>query len=186
MIDMLDVHKKLLEDFQIHKVLREYGGCKQCGWCCHNERLTIFKDDVIKLGSLLKQEHIQKRDEISITLKLPCPFTDKNRCRIYNRRSDICKTYPFLLHYLGMFSLSIDCPLGKKIGNDIINYCKINGIKILGDDEKTEAMKMVDQLVKDRELDSGDGYSSNIMNIPFDLFREFLNWREKNIKRQKR
>lgn len=176
---MLEVHKRLLEDFGIKKLLREYSGCQQCGWCCHNERLTIFKDDILKMESLIKPDHIVRSDEISTTLKLPCPFVNGNRCSIYNRRSDICKTYPFLLHYPGMFTIAMDCPLGKKICDDIIEYCKIKGIEIAGDEKKTETMKFIDEMVEDGDLNSGDGYQSKIVNIQFSLFGEFLRWREK-------
>ncbi|MDD3474426.1 MAG: YkgJ family cysteine cluster protein [Candidatus Dojkabacteria bacterium] len=178
---MLPFHKRLLEEFNIKKLLKEYGGCQQCGRCCKNERLTIFKEDVIRLGLLLKSEHIQRRDDVCVTLKLPCPFLNKNRCNVYNKRSDVCKTYPFLFHYIGMFTVVMDCPLGKKIYDDIIKFCEYSGIKIVGDESKTEEMKFIDRLVEDKKLNSGDGYSSKITNVPFDLFREFLNWRNKNI-----
>lgn len=73
--------------------------------------------------------------------------------------------------------------MGKKICDDIIEYCKVAGINILGDGEKTEAMRFVDKVAEDENLNSGDGYESKIVNIPFELFKDFLEWREKQNKR---
>ncbi len=162
--------------FQLKDIIKKYGGCQQCGWCCRNERLTIFTPDVEKLGSVLKPEYIYSKEDISVTLILPCPFINsKNRCNIYNRRSGICQTYPFLLHYPGQLTIGYNCPLGKKICEDIIKYCEHSSIKIVGDESKTEEMKYVDNLTKDMKLNSGEGYESKIVNVPFEIF---MNWRK--------
>ncbi len=181
---MLRQLRRALEEFHIKDLIKEYGGCQQCGWCCRCERLSIFSEDVEKLGQLLKPEHIENLDRISVTLHLPCPFlNDKNRCSVYNRRPEVCATYPFLFHYPGLFTIAQDCICGKKICNDIIRYCNAVGIKIAGDELKTAEMKFVDNFVKDKKLNSGDGYASNIVNIPFDMFKGFLIWRKKLSKR---
>ena len=180
---MIPALRKIIEEFGIQKLIKEYGGCQQCGWCCKNERLTIFRADVKKLGSILKPEHIQKDNEACVTLVLPCPFAIKNRCGVYSRRSDICKTYPFLFHYPGQFTIGYDCPLGKKICDDIIRYCNTVGIEIVGDELKTGTMKRVDQYIKDNNLNSGDGFQSKIVNIPFEMFTDFLKWRQKHARK---
>jgi len=167
--------------FGLKKIMKKYGRCQKCGWCCRNERLTIFLPDAKRLGERLKSEHIQKNDEVSITLKLPCPYiTDKNQCEVYSKRSGICKTYPFLLHYTGLLSIAYDCPLGKLICDDLIKFCQTNGVKILGEDGKTDQMKEVDKMVNEKKLNSGEGYSSNIVNVPFEVYQV---WRRSNVER---
>lgn len=175
---------KVEKDLQLRKILREYGGCQGCGWCCKNERLTIYPEDVKKLGTILKSEHVHHINEIgdlkTITLILPCPYINKrNRCDIYSKRPNICQTYPFILHYPNQVTIAYDCPLGKKICDDIFKFCRHNGVSIDTDDEhKTEEMKIVDEIVKDQKLNSGDGYSSKIVNIPFELFKLWRNAEE--------
>ena len=44
-------------------------------------------------------------------------------------------------------------------------------------------MRFVDKVAEDENLNSGDGYESKIVNIPFELFKDFLEWREKQNKR---
>lgn len=178
---MLRQLRRIIDEFHIKDLIKEYGGCQQCGWCCRNEKLTIFQEDVEKLGSLLKHEHIEGVDRISVTLKLPCPFINaNNRCDVYNRRPEVCKTYPFLFHYPEMFTIAQDCLVGKKICYDIIRYCNTVGIKIAGDESKTGTMKAVDEFVKNQKLNSGDGYVSKIVNIEFNMFKDFLIWRNKH------
>lgn len=169
------------------KLIREYGRCEQCGWCCKNERLTIFSNDVKKLGNRFKPEHIERQVDTHIyTLKLPCPFLSGKRCSAYNLRPEVCTTYPFLFHYPRQITIGIDCPLGKRICDDIQNYCEITGIKISYDDEeKSKLMKSIDQLVNEKGWNSGDGYQSKIVNVPQDMFNDFLIWRKKNRKEEK-
>ena len=44
----------------------------------------------------------------------------------------------------------------------------------MGDESKTETMKKVYQMVRDKGLNSGDDYISKIVNVPFDMFNDFL------------
>ena len=175
----MSLFERSFESFHLRKLMKEYGGCQQCGWCCTNERLTVLKEDIDKLEFLLKPEYITRKDHVSASLKIPCPFLLKNRCSVYNKRPWVCKSYPFLYHYIDLMTIAYDCPLGKRICDDIIKYCEVKGVRIAGDEEKTESMKAVDKAVNDMKLNSGEGYESKIVNVPYKLFKGFLIWREK-------
>ena len=173
MIDKLPVY--LEERFLVKTVIKKYGGCRNCGWCCRNERLSIFPLDVKRLGKRLKPEYIRNEVDGYTSFHLPCPYiTEKNRCRAYNLRPGICKTFPFIVHYQEQLTISMDCPLGLQISTSIKKYCISIGMVIKSEEDKTPDMIEIDKRMEKRNLNSGDGYTSNIMNVPFEVYDKWL------------
>lgn len=158
----------------INALLKRYS-CENCGRCCRHERVTISKEDRQRNRRLISA--IQ--DNIILghsTLKLPCPFiSDKNQCTCYITRPSACRHYPIFRKYPGFISIS-ECPYGTKIINDVLEFCKLNGIRT--DDAKTKEhiIKMDDAY---REMGVGQKERFVALSVPIEVFNAFYKWKMK-------
>ncbi|HDN96071.1 MAG TPA: YkgJ family cysteine cluster protein [Thermoplasmatales archaeon] len=113
------------------KINSMIGACSRCSRCCYY-RIPILQEDKQKIANYLGIS----LDEIQKTLsngyiEPPCPFLEKNECKIYPARPIVCRMYPFLLLNEGLFLVNInECQLAKEI------------YKKLGGEEKTNVVKV--------------------------------------------
>lgn len=169
----------------IKRLLREYGPCKQCGHCCRTERVTISMEDSQKLkeddpeffdNSVFKifDENIKL-----VSLKLPCPYLNGNRCRSYNVRPSVCSLYPFIFAY-GSIAI-VHCPFGERVINDIVRFCKMKDIDVSNQDEDSEQKMIAHEIDKiyDKMGIKTEGLSSTILHVPSEVFDEFIMWKKK-------
>lgn len=79
--------------------LTDHGKCTGCGLCCANF-LPLSQSEIKEIHRYMKKHHIKEasggplKDEV---LVLTCPFLDsskeKDKCRIYPVRPQICKDF---------------------------------------------------------------------------------------------
>ena len=71
------------------------GECSKCGSCC-SALLPLKKSEIDRLRRLIKVRHIKPHEQPKVVtvVDLTCPFlSDDNKCRIYDERPYICKTF---------------------------------------------------------------------------------------------
>jgi len=91
-------------DYQIAEEHPEW--CSHCGTCCTQSSPIFIHRDEINLLLIFKpslnEEIIQNKEYTQHYMfkeDLPCKFHDPeiNRCKIYNFRPQVCRTYPLVL-----------------------------------------------------------------------------------------
>ncbi len=91
-------------DYQIINEHPEW--CSHCGTCCRESSpIFIHKDEInaiLTFKSDLKDDIVKNRDyeeHFMFKKDLPCRFHDfeANRCKIYDVRPQVCRTYPLVL-----------------------------------------------------------------------------------------
>ncbi len=164
----------------IKVLLKLYGSCTRCGWCCRNERLTISveENDVIKrrLHVTDNDDAIYKKHSVIVSFKLPCPYVnDVNRCNIYNVRPHVCREYPILFRYVDAITIA-RCPLGNKIIDDMLVFCEQHGIKVESSEESElgDENIAIDKLYDVLDLRRHDGFSPIVIHVPLPVFDTFL------------
>ena len=166
-------------------LIKEYGSCQQCGWCCVNERFTLPLTDrrfeKLKKAEPERFEHgTESIHVLGVTFKLPCPFLDEHkRCVVYDIRSDICRYYPFLFRYEYILTIADDCPLGEKIIADVVAFGEARGVKVTNKNEaenlaEKQSMDRIDKMCTELGMRSGDGYESRVLNVPYVIMHEFI------------
>jgi len=80
----------------------KYFKCSRCGWCCKIAPATITYNELTKISHYLKitNKRMLKKNcfttlDGQLKLRSPCPFYIQGKCKIYNIRPLICRTYPF-------------------------------------------------------------------------------------------
>jgi len=74
------------------------GRCKQCGRCCRTFTDWIMKPTE-EMRKILEMRGIKVRDIDDMTSAVivetkPCIYLKNNKCKIYNSRPELCRTYP--------------------------------------------------------------------------------------------
>lgn len=108
------------------EINRLIGACNRCSKCCHY-RIPLLEEDKQRIenyiGDTLK--------ELNGYIEPPCPFLEKNACKIYPARPLVCRIYPFLLLNEGLFLVNInECQLAQKIYKMLGGREKANIVKI--------------------------------------------------------
>lgn len=66
--------------------------CKQCGWCCkHVDYILLTGEDIQRIGST---DNIEVYDDKYMQMKTPCIYLKDNKCTIYDKRPNSCRTFP--------------------------------------------------------------------------------------------
>lgn len=75
--------------------------CKACGYCCSKWEVTYPNNPVQNEFMYARGFSILQRcDEfIQWVIDLKCPQLKGNKCRIYDKRPEACKRYPFSNNY---------------------------------------------------------------------------------------
>lgn len=101
---MIAENKKLLEVLEDMKngVLDKthHGECSQCGACCSN-LLPMTDKEVKRIHRYIKKNHVEEYKHLipvsGVVIDMTCPFMDdskqKEKCRIYPERPEICKQF---------------------------------------------------------------------------------------------
>jgi Fe-S-cluster containining protein len=163
---------------KIKKLLSLYT-CEKCAYCCRHERVTISPEDVRKNRKLKGaiQEYIFMDYGV---LRLPCPFiSEENKCSCYYSRPKACLNHPFSQKYPQYITIS-DCPYGKKIVKDLLEFCNTNGIPTEDAEGKDNIDKM-DNLYK--QIGVGQEESFMATSVPVPVFEAFFLWvtKKKNL-----
>ncbi len=168
----------------IRQLLREYGPCPNCAYCCKVERVSMGRD-----GMDLLERHDPKFFKEAIfkvweggnfvSLKSPCPYLKGNRCRAYNLRPMACKIYPFVMMYETMMSI-VYCPFGERIINDILEFCKVAGVGQTAEatGETKEVMEETQKFFDEVGLRTGE-VEIRVLNVPYEVIDGFMVWRKK-------
>ena len=69
--------------------------CKRCGICCRTVVTEIAEKDMRQMGFKLNCRGFIKHDgKIYAIMDSECKQFKNNRCKIYDRRPEACKTFP--------------------------------------------------------------------------------------------
>lgn len=98
-----------------------HGECSQCGACCSNA-LPMSKEEIGKIRKYIKENNIKEYKRVfplkNPTINMTCPFMDdskqKEKCRIYPVRPEICRQF-------------ICCPEKRKL----FDFSKVNRSEIV-------------------------------------------------------
>lgn len=104
----LDMSSEELDSI-VHEILEEVVSeidCTSCANCCKQVKPYLDQKDVSVLSSGLKiseeqfQEkylsHVEDDDGDYIFNALPCPFLENNKCKCYEYRPKVCRSFPHL------------------------------------------------------------------------------------------
>jgi len=90
----------------IYKRLRDEHKCVGCGKCCNCSPIVISPKDIKVMAFALNMSPKAFKEQYTevypgkpgishFKKEKPCAFLDENnRCKIYNARPDICRSYP--------------------------------------------------------------------------------------------
>lgn len=186
------VVKKLSKKYEpLVKYILDMYTCERCGWCCKEEKVSSGMTDFETLTKFNKISLKDALDEIKgsiFTLKMPCHYLSKDKCKCYRARPLPCRFYPFIFLYGYFISVSY-CPYGKKIINDVIEFSKTKNIIIQNKEESCDedTIKNINRIDNfHKEMGLTKNCKTKIMNIPYEVLDEFYIWLKKKRKSRKR
>lgn len=108
-MDGCQASKEEYEDsLRIREILQDAFKCGRCGRCCQiSDPVKVTRSEIERIAGFLnippktmRRKHIRKEADHTYSLKnlSPCEFynPDKEGCKIYPVRPNVCQGYPFL------------------------------------------------------------------------------------------
>jgi uncharacterized protein len=94
-------------DFIVHNLFKEISikiDCTQCANCCKTIGPILCENDIDNLSKLLNlnndefiNTYLKRDDEGDLVLNnIPCLFLKENKCSVYSKRPEDCRSYPHL------------------------------------------------------------------------------------------